>query len=70
MAIATLEARVERLEIKLREVEARLPEPDANSVPKNEDGSGLSASYENSPDFDEVERIGPEWRNSYDNASH
>ena len=34
MAIDTLEALVERLEIKLREVEARLPEPHANSVPK------------------------------------
>ena len=34
MAIDTLEARVERLENKLREVEARLQEPDSNSVPK------------------------------------
>ena len=60
MAIDTVEERVERLENKLREVEARLPEPDSNSVPEKRGWQWFAVINENSPDFDEVERIGRE----------
>jgi hypothetical protein len=64
MAVETLEERVERLENKLQRVEARLAEQAGNAIPKKRGWKWFVGIYADSPDFDEVVRIGEEWRNA------
>ncbi len=64
MAAETLEERVERLEHKLQEVESRLAEQAKPAMPQKRDWRWFVGIYADSPDFDEVVRIGQEWRNA------
>lgn len=64
MTIETLEARVEKLESKLQEVENRLAEQTENTNPKKRGWRWFVGIYADSPDFEEVVRIGQEWRNA------
>lgn len=62
MAVETLEKRVEKLENKIREMEERLVEQTSNTGPKKRGWRWFVGIYAASPDFDEVVRIGKEWR--------
>jgi hypothetical protein len=64
MATRTLEERVEKLESKLEEVQEQLTEQAQNLQPKKRGWRWFVGIYADSPDFDEVERIGQEWRNA------
>lgn len=64
MAGETLEERIEKLESKMREVEKRLAEQEENVLPKKRGWRWFVGIYADSPDFDEVVRIGQEWRNA------
>ncbi len=64
MAVETLEDRVEKLEHKLQEVENRLAEQVATAPPKKRGWRWFVGIYADSPDFEEVVRIGEEWRNA------
>ena len=61
MSIETLERRVERLENKLQEVESRLTE---QTPPKKRGWRWFVGINADDPDFEEVVRIGQEWRNA------
>ncbi len=62
MAVETLEERVTRLENKLQTVEAQLAKQTGNAVPSKRGWRWFVGIYADSPDFDEVVRIGEEWR--------
>jgi hypothetical protein len=64
MAVETLEERVARLENKLQTVEARLEEQAENNKSRKRGWKWFVGIYADSPDFDEVVRIGEEWRNA------
>ena len=64
MAAETLEQRVERLENKIQEVEERLEEKYRSEPPKKRGWQWFVGIYADSPEFDEVVRIGEEWRNA------
>jgi hypothetical protein len=64
MAVQTLEERVTKLESKIQEVEERLAEQAGNAIPKKRGWQWFVGIYAASPDFDEVVRIGQEWRNA------
>ncbi len=64
MAAESLEERVEKLEHKVQEVEHRLAEQSGNGLPKKHGWRWFVGIYADSPDFDEVVRIGQEWRNA------
>ena len=69
MTVETLTERVQQLENRVQEMEQRLPQPPA-SAPDNTPPSAQTKRgwrwfvgvYADSPDFDEVERIGQDWR--------
>ena len=61
MALETLEERIDRLESKLQEVEEQLTQrPSA----MKRGWRWFVGIYADSPDFDEVVRIGQEWRSA------
>ena len=60
--VETLDERVARLESKLREVEERLGKQVVPSVSEKRGWRAFVGIYADSPDFDEVVRIGQEWR--------
>jgi hypothetical protein len=64
MSLETLEKRVEKLESKIQEVEERLAEQAGNATPNKRGWRWFVGIYADSPDFDEVVRIGQEWRNA------
>ena len=64
MAVETLEQSVEKLESRIQEVEERLAEQIENAIPKKRGWRWFVGIYADSPDFDEVVRIGQEWRNA------
>lgn len=64
MATETLEERVQRLECKIQEVEERLAEQATNTLSQKGGWRSIVGIYANSPDFDDVIRIGEEWRNA------
>ncbi len=61
MAAGTLEERVQELENTVHEVQEKLAQQPS---PKKRGWRWFVGIYADSPDFDEVERIGQEWRNS------
>ncbi len=61
MATETLEERVEKLESKLQEVQEQLAQPPSA---KKRGWRWFVGIYADSPDFEEVVRIGQEWRNA------
>ena len=64
MATGTLEERVQKLEIAVQEVQERLAELAQNAPPQKRGWRWFVGINADSPDFDEVERIGQEWRNA------
>lgn len=62
--VETLEERVERLESKLHEVEERLAEQARNATPGKRGWQWFVGINADDPDFEEVVRIGEEWRNA------
>lgn len=64
MAAETLEERVEKLESKILAVENRLAEQSEKASPKKRGWRWFVGIYADSPDFEEVVRIGEEWRNA------
>jgi hypothetical protein len=62
VATGTLEERVQKLESTVQEVQHRLAQP---ALTKQKSGwRWFVGIYAASPDFDEVVRIGKEWRNA------
>lgn len=64
MAVETLEQRVEKLEHKLQEFECRLENQAVPAASEKRGWRWFVGIYADSSDFDEVERIGQEWRNA------
>ena len=64
MATKTLEERVQKLENTIQEVQEQLAEQAQSTSPKKRGWKWFVGIYADSPDFDEVERIGQEWRNA------
>lgn len=64
MATTNLEGRVEKLESKIQELEERLAEQAGNTSRRKRGWRWFVGIYADSPDFDEVVRIGQEWRNA------
>ena len=64
MAVETLEERVEKLESKIQAVEARLQEQARDALPKKRGWRWFVGVFADSPDFEDVVRIGREWRNA------
>lgn len=64
MARETLAGRVEKLESKIHEIENQLKKQAEETTPKKRGWRSFVGIYADSPDFDEVERIGQEWRNA------
>jgi hypothetical protein len=64
MSIETLEKRVQKLETKIQEVEAQLAEQKEKTGTQKRGWRWFVGIYADSPDFDEVVRIGQEWRNA------
>lgn len=64
MTTQTLEARVERLESKMQAIEERLAEEARNGPPKKRGWQWFVGINANSPEFEEVVRIGEEWRSA------
>jgi len=62
MTTQTLEDRVSRLEEKLQQVEKQLGRSPGDKSEKKAGWRSFIGIYADSPDFDEVERIGREWR--------
>jgi hypothetical protein len=63
MNAATMEERLAQLERKVREIEERLPGDQSDTFPSRKRGwRWFVGVFADSPDFDEVERIGREWR--------
>ena len=62
MAAETLDDRVTRLEEKLQLVEKQLVAHSNNTSDKKTGWRSFLGIYADSPDFDEAERIGREWR--------
>lgn len=62
MAAETLEERVQRLESKLQEVEGRLANQSNNAASQKRGWRWFVGIYADAPDFDDVVRIGQEWR--------
>ena len=61
MATGTLEERVHELENTFHEVQAKLAQQPS---PKKRGWRGFVGIYADSPDFEEVVRIGQEWRSA------
>jgi hypothetical protein len=64
MATQTIEQRVSVLEDKLHEIEERLTTQSSNEQPLKRGWRWFVGIYGNAPEFDEVERIGREWRSA------
>lgn len=64
MSLETLEKRVEKLESKIDEVEKQLAKQAGNTLPNKRGWRWFVGIYADSPDFDDVVRIGQEWRNA------
>ena len=64
MAVETLENRVGKLENRVREVECRLAEKEKTAQPKKPGWLWFIGIYADSPDFDDVVRVGQEWRHA------
>ncbi len=64
MAVDTLEERVQRLESKIQAVEDQLAEQGRYASPEKRGWRWFVGIYADSPDFEEVQRVGQEWRNA------
>jgi hypothetical protein len=62
MATETLEVRVEKLESKVQEVEARLSDQLGKAAPKKCGWRWFVGIDANNPHFDDAVRLGQEWR--------
>ena len=64
MASTTLEERVETLELSLLSLQRQMDDQSSVNASKKRGWKWFVGIYADSPDFDEVERIGKEWRNA------
>ena len=63
MPTASLEERITALETEIEQIKIRLPEPvEQSPIPWWKRIVGV---YEDDPEFDEAERLGRKWRDSF-----
>jgi hypothetical protein len=62
--LENLGERIEKLESRVEQLEGRLAEQGTETAPKKRGWRWFVGIFADSPDFDEVMRIGQEWRNA------